>query len=71
MIRSGSKDSMMNIDVHHNSDDIDQTSKVKHAGEIAKFIQKQLKIPNERYISTLTEILFIFLVEKKVFFFSK
>ena len=50
MIRSGSKDSMMNIDVHHNSDDVDQTSKVKHAGEIAKFVQKQLKIPKERFV---------------------
>lgn len=48
LMRSGSLEKAMNIDVHHNSDNINKFTKVEIAEEIAKFINEKLQVPKDR-----------------------
>jgi len=48
MIRAGSKAPMLNMNIYHNCDDINQATKVTHAGGIAKFISESLAVPTDR-----------------------
>lgn len=44
----GTPDKAMNIDIRHNTDDINKSTKVEIAEDIADFVGKELKIDTER-----------------------
>lgn len=48
IMRQGSCDKALNVDLHHNSDIIDNDTKIEIAEKIAKFIHEKLNIPQDR-----------------------
>ncbi|XP_041357184.1 uncharacterized protein LOC121374239 [Gigantopelta aegis] len=50
MMRAGNTDSMLNMNLYHNSTSITQETKHAYASKIAQFMSKEIKVPEQRVL---------------------